>query len=123
MYVCVCVYICMFVCCLFVRREREAFLSLMDIPGASPKLLRQQSTPWTFIDEDVDGVSPSEQYNDLKYNHFFPLLPSLFPQDLKASSHLLLEESDYVAFFEQFPFDDLFRYILQFNSPGEQKIT
>ena len=38
-------------------REREAFLSFMDIPKDSPKLPRQQSTPWTFIDEDVDGVS------------------------------------------------------------------
>ncbi|XP_065885224.1 ectopic P granules protein 5 homolog isoform X4 [Dysidea avara] len=49
---------------------------------------RQKSTPWTFIEEDLE-----EEENE---DHHL----------------LLLKESDFTEFFDQFPLNDVFQYIL-----------
>jgi len=36
-----------------------------------------------------------------------------------SENQLLLKESDFIAFFDQFPFGDLFQHILQVSGQGE----
>ena len=42
-----------------------------------------------------------------------------FMQEFKTAPPNLLEESDYISFFNQFPFSDLFRYVLKFPREGQ----
>lgn len=41
------------------------------------------------------------------------------PHKDSSENQLLLKESDFIAFFDQFPFSDLFQHILQVSGQGE----
>ena len=55
---------------------------------------------------------------------FFQLVPTLtFDLSQEEENVMLLKESDYISFFEQFPFSEMFKHILQIGENGMEYWT
>jgi len=83
-----------------------------------------QSLPAT--DEPIHIVNvglrseSSEHYSDTVLAHkCYTYVQSKVGHVDISENQLLLKESDFIAFFDQFPFGDLFQRILQVSSQGE----
>ena len=53
--------------------------------------------------------------NEYTHTHTHTHTHTLY-QDDNEENQLLLKESDFISFFDQFPFSDLFRHILQVSN-------
>jgi hypothetical protein len=83
-------FVCSLATLLLPVKQRDEFLVALNVPTTTTGEERQR---WTFVEEDLE----EEDEENLK----------------------LLKESDFIAFFEQFPFSEMFHHILNIGDSGE----
>lgn len=93
----VCVGVCNCTCvliCVWIHRQRKEFLACLEVPEklASDHCPKEDGA-WQFVTESLECESVDEQ--------------------------VLLKETDLIAFYDQFPINDMFRHILMVSSDGE----